>query len=70
MGQREVVGTNTSMQPASYLAIELIAGLDPDVLALSEVEYGPGELDGAALPPLQAGRNRATAKVSVIRYKM
>ena len=42
-------GTSSSIS-ALYLAIELVSGLDPDVLALSEVEYGLGELDGAALP--------------------
>ena len=45
-------GASSSIS-ALYLAIELVSGLDPDVLALSEVEYGLGELDGAALPQLE-----------------
>ena len=35
------------------LAVELVASLEPDVLALSEIEYGPSQFDSPALHPLR-----------------
>ena len=37
----------------TYLAVELVAGFEPDILTLSEVEYCPSQFDGATHRPLQ-----------------
>jgi hypothetical protein len=35
-----------------YLAVELVASFEPDILALSEVEYCPSQFDGTTPRPL------------------
>lgn len=51
-GRTYIVKTNLVLTEI-YLAVELIACFDPDILASPEVEYGPNQFDRSTLPLLQ-----------------